>query len=248
MHWGSAFMAGAGVNALTLDRCDATSRQPELKHAAVAVERAGLPWRLVAFTLAEAPGRRVALRGFLAGFPFATLTPFGRDRGALLLRAAAPAAPAPELLARLDAALGLAAPGGPAGIVHYCDAGRGVERKLRVAGGQLVAGRLTGDVAAAEWLREWLAEGRSVEGAGRALLAGGSRPPVDFTPRGRVVCNCLGVGEAAIRGAVGGLAPMPLEAALERLQGTLGCGTQCGSCLPEVRRLIAGGAAAARAA
>jgi assimilatory nitrate reductase catalytic subunit len=47
MHWGSQFMNSAGVNALTLSARDPFSQQPELKHAAVAVDKADLPWQLV---------------------------------------------------------------------------------------------------------------------------------------------------------------------------------------------------------
>jgi bacterioferritin-associated ferredoxin/formylmethanofuran dehydrogenase subunit D len=39
MHWGSRFIGGDGVNALTLPVLDPVSKQPELKHAAVQVER-----------------------------------------------------------------------------------------------------------------------------------------------------------------------------------------------------------------
>ena len=47
MHWGSRFLNSAGANALTLPVTDPLSRQPELKHAAVAVEKLDLPWRMV---------------------------------------------------------------------------------------------------------------------------------------------------------------------------------------------------------
>ncbi|MCX7902783.1 MAG: molybdopterin-dependent oxidoreductase, partial [Burkholderiaceae bacterium] len=49
MHWGPEFVGGAaaepaqGVNAVTLEALDPVSRQPELKHAAVRVQRAALP-------------------------------------------------------------------------------------------------------------------------------------------------------------------------------------------------------------
>src|SRR3990167_2899035 len=63
MHWGGEYLGGhastgtrlAGVNALTTPAFCPTSKQPELKHAAVKVLKAELPWRLVA--------RRLAARG-----------------------------------------------------------------------------------------------------------------------------------------------------------------------------------------
>src|SRR3546814_11669098 len=45
MHWGSHFMHGLGVNALMPSAFDRMSKQPELKHAAVKVEREELLWR-----------------------------------------------------------------------------------------------------------------------------------------------------------------------------------------------------------
>ena len=51
------------------------------------------------------------------------------------------------------------------------------------------------------------------------------------TLRGRVVCNCLDVAELEIRQRLGA------GATLEQLQTELKCGTSCGSCLPELRRM-----------
>jgi assimilatory nitrate reductase catalytic subunit len=48
MHWGGRYMSGLGVNALTLPANDPVSRQPELKHAAVQVEKIVTGWQLVA--------------------------------------------------------------------------------------------------------------------------------------------------------------------------------------------------------
>jgi assimilatory nitrate reductase catalytic subunit len=75
MHWGSQFMNSAGVNALTTSARDPFSQQPELKHAAVAVDKADLPWQLVVLRKAGAanwprspcspgpgPARRVRFR------------------------------------------------------------------------------------------------------------------------------------------------------------------------------------------
>ncbi len=47
MHWGPRFMAGAGSNVLSVPALDPFSKQPELKHAAVRVERFVVGWRRV---------------------------------------------------------------------------------------------------------------------------------------------------------------------------------------------------------
>jgi assimilatory nitrate reductase catalytic subunit len=51
-------------------------------------------------------------------------------------------------------------------------------------------------------------------------------------PQGRAVCACFGVSEDAIRAAA------QAGATLARLQAELKCGTNCGSCMPELRRML----------
>ncbi len=46
MHWGRQFMNGLGANALMPADVDKTSKQPELKHTAVRVEKLDLPWQM----------------------------------------------------------------------------------------------------------------------------------------------------------------------------------------------------------
>ena len=56
--------------------------------------------------------------------------------------------------------------------------------------------------------------------------------------RGRLVCNCYDVREPAIRDALAG-APGNVAQRVEAVQRELSCGTRCGSCVPELRRLAA---------
>ena len=51
--------------------------------------------------------------------------------------------------------------------------------------------------------------------------------------RGRTVCNCFDVAENDIKVFLGELK------SLEALQASLKCGTNCGSCVPELRRMAA---------
>ena len=60
---------------------------------------------------------------------------------------------------------------------------------------------------------------------------------------GPLVCACFGVGAGAIRAAVDGGAETP-----EAVGARLKAGTNCGSCLPEIRRIIGEAAAPASAA
>jgi assimilatory nitrate reductase catalytic subunit len=227
MHWGSRYLSGLGVNALALAACDPLSRQPELKHAAVRVERVELPWRLAALALGEPEALMARLQPFLSRFPFAACVPFGREREGVGLRAAADAAPDAALLAELDAALGLAGEG----MLEYRDARRGVSKRVRLADGRLAAARLSGETLAYGWLRDAAAEGLAAAELRRWVLAPAASLPA-AAPQGKVVCNCLNVTGEQIADCVAA------GADLAALQGKLGCGTQCGSCLPEIRRLL----------
>jgi assimilatory nitrate reductase catalytic subunit len=75
---------------------------------------------------------------------------------------------------------------------------------------------------------------------GRSLLVAGRDAPVAMPSRGRQVCTCFDVSEREIVAALASVgADAGASGALLRfVQTELKCGTQCGSCLPEVRRLV----------
>ena len=254
MHWGEEFLSGAaadgarlaGVNALTTSAFCPRSKQPELKNAAVKVAKAELPWRLLALAWLPqdaALAAREALRPLMRDFGFATLVPFGRERSGVLFRAAATQAPAPALLLQIEAELGLAA----AGVLHYADPRRGQRRTMRLSGAgeamRLDGFLLAGDIAAEAWVRPLLQDELPAQAYGRALLVPGAQAPVALAPRGRQVCSCFDVSETRIAAALATSTGAP-EARLDQLQRALQCGTNCGSCLPELRRMIRAQAAA----
>jgi assimilatory nitrate reductase catalytic subunit len=240
MHWGSEFVAGQGVNALTSPATCPQSMQPELKHAAVRIERADLPWQIAAaawLPAEQALVLREQLRALFGHFDYAACVPFGREPDALLgLRfRAALAAPADEaLLHRIEAVLGLAE--GP--LLRYADARSGQRRVMALApGGELRAFLLAGDIAADDWVQSLLQQRRPAAEFGRALLAASRRPPQALGVRSRQVCACHDVSEAAIVAALPA-ASGDDDARLKALQRQLRCGTECGSCLPAVRALL----------
>ncbi len=241
MHWSSQSMAGAGVNALMPDACDPWSKQPELKHAAVRVEPVALPWQMVMMARLETGGLGVlpALQPWLARFPYAALGLFGHDTTCVALSIADSQPPAPEAIAALDALLGLDAEDCA---MEYRDARRNIAKRVLIRDGRLTGVRLSGETAAREWLREVMASGAETAAVRRWMLAPLALPPSGCATRGRIVCTCLGVSEDEIR------IQMAAGAALEAVQRNLKCGTQCGSCLPELRRLYAGSAQSVGAA
>jgi assimilatory nitrate reductase catalytic subunit len=70
------------------------------------------------------------------------------------------------------------------------------------------------------------------------LLLPSAQAPAGFTRRGAIVCTCFDVAEAEVRAELGAASDTASNA-LARLKQTLKCGTNCGSCLPELRRLVA---------
>ncbi len=241
MHWGSRYLSGAGVNALTLPVTDPRSFQPELKHCAIRLAKAALPWRLVAFGTprdGDALARLAQAQTWLPRFEFAScaLT----DAGGVLLRAAAGAAPAAGVLEAIHALFELDGED----VLRYADPARGNFRRIRLDGERVAAVCLTGDDSSESWLREFHARGLPAAALGALLLASTVQAPAGAASRGRVICSCHGVGETAIVDALSGAAG-DAAARLGSAQRQLLCGTQCGSCLPELRKLAAAAVAAA---
>ncbi|MFN3415336.1 MAG: molybdopterin-dependent oxidoreductase [Caldimonas sp.] len=263
MHWGEEFLSGAsstgerlaGVNALTTPAVCPTSKQPELKHAAVKVLKAELPWTFLGaawLPVGQAHRAIAALRTLMPHFAYASCVPFGREpseRGVLgvLFRAAAYEPPGDELLARIEEELGLAG----AEVLRYADRRRGQRRAMRLVPGghgrqdaRLEAFALAGDTRAEAWVRALLQDELPAQAYGRALLAPGAKPPATLAPRSRQVCTCLNVTESEILATLA-QCQGSAEERLAHLQAERRCGTQCGSCVPELRRLVRTGLQAA---
>jgi assimilatory nitrate reductase catalytic subunit len=250
MHWGRLSLASAGshgVNALTNSAFDPVSMQPELKHAAVRVERASLPWQLVAFAYAEdrdpvAVGDELReIAAALSGETFASTTLIGSERPGIVLRLASTTAPDRATIAQIDRVLGLTG----FSTLAYDDARRNVSRRVRIDDGCLVGVRLAGDLAAEVWMRDFFLSGASVIELRQRLLVGSASAPAGFKARGNVVCNCFDVSENEIVEFCASAKHINGAKKLAALQETKKCGTNCGSCLPELRTLIAASANAA---
>ena len=230
MHWSSAFVGSAGSNALTAAKIDRKSFQPELKHVAVRVDKIDLAWQCAAVSACGDPVRALtALRPLLAECRFASATLLDGERPAVRVRFAHEALPAADFLARLDAALGLE---GEGLAQVFADPRRGIDKRAIWQDGCLRAVRLAGECCALGWLGERIVSGGEM-GELRAMVFAPQANPPGLTRRARMVCHCAKVDEAAIYQALaGGASP-------DSLRDTLGCGSGCGSCMPEVRRMAA---------
>lgn len=234
MHWGDRFLKG-GVNALTQPAFDPLSKQPELKHSGVQIEPVHLPWNLFLLAEGNVQQRFETLRPLCDAFSYVSLSLTGRDRPALLIRAASALAPDPQLLQAIDECLGLNQ--GP--VMAYDDPQRSIGKRVRLENGRIVAIRLAGETLAQHWLQNLWLEGRTDEHLRRWLLAPLSTAPGNISlpsAPNKILCNCKNVSQGAVCAAIGrGLN-------LQDLKQTLGCGTQCGSCVPEIKRLLAANA------
>jgi assimilatory nitrate reductase catalytic subunit len=248
MHWGPEFLGGrsstgtplAGVNAITTSAFCPGSKQPELKHTAVKILKAELPWSLLGAAWVpqeEVLRLREQLRHLLSLFPFASCVPFGRERAGVLFRAAAYEAPAEELVAQIESLLGLAGPDA----LRYADRNKGQRRTMRLVRhgneARLDGFVLAGDTSAQTWIKTLLQEELPAQDYGRLLLVPAAKPPVAVQSRGKQVCACFNVTNAAIENHVACGAGNEQER-LASLQSQLKCGTNCGSCVPELKRMV----------
>jgi assimilatory nitrate reductase catalytic subunit len=102
---------------------------------------------------------------------------------------------------------------------------------------------LTGSVdslASTAWLREYLESGLDAKSLGRSLLMPVSKPPVEIKPKGKAICNCFNVSADKMKQCLSKMsARTSLDYAMTSLQSETQCGTNCGSCKPEVKQIIA---------
>ncbi|MEH6492532.1 nitrate reductase [Halopseudomonas sp.] len=229
MHWGDRFLKGLGSNVLTQPAFDPLSKQPELKQSSVNIHRAELPWELFVLVEARVQQRFEAIRPLCESLDYLGMGLIGRDRPALLIRAAAATPPDATLLTQIDALTGLDS--GP--VLRYDDAGRAIGKRVKIEDGRITAIRLSGETAARNWLRSVWQSGEADAELRRWFLAPLSAPPGGASnQQDKTLCNCMDVSQSRI------CAGIERGLNLDGLKQELGCGTQCGSCVPEIKRLI----------
>ena len=221
----------AGSNALTAAKIDRKSFQPELKHVAVRVDKIDLAWQCAAVSACGDPVRALTtLRPLLAECRFASATFAGRR---------APGG-ARALCPRSIAGGGIFWPGWTPRWGWMAKAWRrclptrvAASTNARHLAGRLACARCAWLAnAALGWLGERIVSGGEM-GELRAMVFARRPTRLGLTRRARMVCHCAKVDEVAIYQALaGGASP-------DSLRDTLGCGSGCGSCMPEVRRMAA---------
>jgi assimilatory nitrate reductase catalytic subunit len=219
MHWNDAFARSARVDALVAPITDPISGQPESKHTPVRVEPYRTVWQ--GFVLSRS---RLDFKD--AGY-------CACSQGTGYWRHEIAGEQLPEDW-RTWVKTALPDPGE---WIEYRDAAMGRYRAACLQDGRLQAVFF---IAADQRLpeREWLA---SLFGQTRLVpadLAGllSARPPLGaISDTGRIVCACHSVGEKTILNAIQTQGLDSVEAVGQCLKA----GTGCGSCIPEIHRILA---------
>ena len=87
------------------------------------------------------------------------------------------------------------------------------------------------------WIKALLQDRLPAQTYGRQLLRPGAAPPGGVPGRGKVTCSCFGVTQTAIGEHLASSMGSEVER-LAGLQSALQCGTKCGSCTPELKRMV----------
>lgn len=212
IHWTSSSAPSGRIGALVPGATDPVSGQPALKSAAVAIRPFAAAW--YGFAVSTRPIRPDADYWALATLP-----------GGHQAELAGTTTP-PDWTDAARAMLGLS--GDPL-VVH--DRATGLLRLAFIDKGRLVAALFVArDPAALSRSHVTAALGSD---CGWTILAG--RTESDRPDPGALVCACFGVGTNTVRRAI---AEQGLTT-VEDIGRALGAGTNCGSCRPELRGLLA---------
>jgi assimilatory nitrate reductase catalytic subunit len=217
IHWSDATAGHARVDDMATSQYDPHSGQPELKATPVRIEPVEFAYR--GFALTRHP---VSLP---AGTWFARQAVGGGD--GLLFATNEPPAVWREITQRLMPA--------DADIAEYIDERRGLTRIGAFHAGRLDACIFVGPAQAPpQWdvVRGLFESGAIEERDRRIILSGASSNGAAET--GPIVCACFGVGLPAIREAIA----KGEAASVADIGKKLRAGTNCGSCIPELRTIL----------
>jgi assimilatory nitrate reductase catalytic subunit len=225
IHWSGENSSGARVSALVQPTNDPHSGQPEAKATPASITP--LPVTHYGFALSRSPLRLSRLVYWAAArAPFGHILNFAFD------------GPGPSTgtggIGSWRRWPGSALPEGER--VTFEDAAAGVFRVGVHRNGRIEALLFVGPspkLPSPEWLKSQFDRADITVADRRALLAG--IPFEGAVDEGAIVCVCFQVGAARIAAAAsaGG-------SSVESIGRQLGAGTNCGSCIPEIRRLVAG--------
>jgi assimilatory nitrate reductase catalytic subunit len=221
IHWNSTYASDARVSALVSPVVDPLSGEPEFKHTPARIEPFLVDWYGFVLTRRALDAPDVSWWTMIRGEQFLRYEIAGRRMRA-------------GVSAWLRELLQISDP--EADYLDYCDEAAGVYRAAHIVDGRLAAcayiSRRPDHLPARNWLGSLFIQQRLEEPARAALLAG--RPPGARTEPGPLICACFGVGSNTLREAIASYGLTSTQQVGTRLRA----GTNCGSCLPEIKALL----------
>lgn len=229
MHWTSQFSSKGRMGVLVNSIVCPISGQPENKHTPVAIKKYASHW-FGFLMLTEQPQDLSATCDYWAHIPFN----IQKDEGDNLNNEQAHyyELSGQQDIAQAYQALKALLPDGEALI--FTDARSGVHRIAIVQDNRLVASLFLSpqfDLPNRRWLSQIFNSQVLTDFQRRALLAG--REGNAASDPGTIICSCFQIGDKQVKSAIAAGIDN-VEALGEKLK----CGTNCGSCIPELRSLI----------
>jgi assimilatory nitrate reductase catalytic subunit len=221
IHWNDANASDARVGALANPATDPVSGQPELKHTPASIEPFAADWYGVMLSRVALPPPDTAWWTRVQGEGYTRHEIVGRS--------------VPQW--SREARRLLDVPEGPeVDWIEYRDPARHLFRGAWFVGEKLQAVicidcRPT--LPDRAWLGKLFGAGKLNAAMRASLLAG---KPLEGSDPGALVCACFGVGAHAIAACARELGARATAAEIGK---RLKCGTNCGSCVPEIQALIA---------
>jgi len=221
MHWSEQYASHGRADAVVNPACDPISGQPESKHTPIRLVPYQPLWHAFALSRDELDITRIAFwvratgdglyRYELAG----DVTPADWDQWAMSL---------------------LSANSGKVEWLVYSDAAVGQRRYAKLVDGRLQSCLFVArdhQLGSRDWLAGLFVENQIASAMRASLLAG--KPGAGQYDMGPVVCSCFGVGLNRIATAI----QIQGLTTVDDIGAVLRAGTNCGSCRPELDRILA---------
>ncbi len=222
MHWNDQFTSRACVDSLINDATDPYSGQPEFKHTPVSIEVYEPEW--YGFILSR---RRLALKN---------VTYWASSKGNDYWKYEIAGSELPQDWASCARSL-LCSAEQDVGWVEYFDNAFKRYRAARIVNGRLESCLFIGpdiNLPARDYLADIFVKEELSDKDRASLLTG--KPPGDVEDRGKIVCACFNVGLNEITKAIKEQQLVTAEA----IGKVLKAGTNCGSCVPELKAILKG--------
>ncbi|WP_390312106.1 molybdopterin-dependent oxidoreductase [Undibacterium jejuense] len=221
MHWNGQYLNSGGINEVIAGKVDHRSFQPELKHAAVRIEAAELPWRMMAARRGDILNMQSRVQPLLRECAYASIT----IESDVLILHAADLVPPSGWLERVFDVLDFSV--GP-DTLEYRDEQRNIAKRATWTNGRLAGFVFSGDIKSADFALNHVRQNMPWQGSRLAIFS----RQTSGQQTDRTVCQCMQVKGSRIENAIA------QGATLTQLKVTLGCGSVCGSCLPEIKQMF----------